>query len=121
MIVSNTTIARPPTLRSKDAGETGGLSGVPLFEPSTRTLAATWLRVENQFPLIGVGGIDGPDRAFQKIAAGATLVQLYSAIVYKGSALVREILAGLEVRLAHAGHASVRDLVGTQAQDWATR
>ncbi len=79
MIVSNTTIARPETLADQaTARETGGLSGRPLFRRSTEMLAETWRRVEGQFPLVGVGGIASPEDAIAKIAAGATLVQLYS-------------------------------------------
>lgn len=95
MIVSNTTISRPDTLRSPLAKETGGLSGKPLFALSTFMLAQTYLRVEGQFPLIGVGGIDSAETARAKIEAGATLVQLYSALVYEGPGLVARIKAGL--------------------------
>ncbi|QGM98278.1 quinone-dependent dihydroorotate dehydrogenase [Methylocystis parvus] len=95
MIVSNTTISRPDTLRSPLAKETGGLSGKPLFALSTFMLAQTYLRVEGQFPLIGVGGIDSAKAAHAKIEAGATLVQLYSALVYEGPGLVARIKAGL--------------------------
>ncbi|HEY8125695.1 MAG TPA: quinone-dependent dihydroorotate dehydrogenase [Methylocystis sp.] len=95
MIVSNTTVSRPLTLRSPLAKESGGLSGAPLFDLSTRMLAQTYLRVEGQFPLIGVGGIDSADAALAKIEAGATLVQLYSALVYAGPGLVTRIKRGL--------------------------
>jgi dihydroorotate dehydrogenase len=95
MIVSNTTISRPNTLRSPLAKESGGLSGKPLFPLSTYMLAQTYLRVEGQFPLIGVGGIDSAEAARAKIEAGATLVQLYSALVYEGPGLVARIKAGL--------------------------
>lgn len=95
MVVSNTTISRPATLRSPLAKESGGLSGAPLFDLSTRMLAQTYLRVEGQFPLIGVGGIDSAQAALAKIDAGATLVQLYSALVYDGPALIARIKRGL--------------------------
>lgn len=101
MIVSNTTISRPATLRSHFAKESGGLSGAPLFDLSTRMLAQTFLRVEGQFPLIGVGGIDSAEAALAKIEAGATLVQLYSALVYEGPSLVARIKRGLLDILAH--------------------
>jgi dihydroorotate dehydrogenase len=87
-------------LRSKLASEAGGLSGEPLFALSTQRLAQVFLRVEGQFPLIGVGGIDGPQAAFAKLEAGATLLQLYSALVYEGPALIARIKAGLVSRLA---------------------
>src|SRR5204863_6114864 len=85
MIVANSTLMRPPSLR--DAGhaiEQGGLSGRPLFKLSTRMLAETYVRVEGAFALIGVGGIDSSGTALTKIRAGASLIQLYSSLVYKG-------------------------------------
>src|SRR5438270_10323558 len=92
MIVCNTTIARPRTLREgKIAREGGGLSGKPLFGLATRMLAETFVRVEGQFPLIGAGGIDSGTTALAKMRAGANLVQLYSALVFRGLALVGEI------------------------------
>ncbi|HEX8663483.1 MAG TPA: quinone-dependent dihydroorotate dehydrogenase [Beijerinckiaceae bacterium] len=100
LIVSNTTITRPPMLRETAlAKETGGLSGKPLFGLSTTMLAETFLRVEGRVPLIGVGGVDSAEAAWTKIRAGASLVQLYTALVYKGPALVGEIKQGLSRRL----------------------
>src|SRR6187402_3201253 len=96
MIVSNTTISRPESLKEKAvATETGGLSGAPLFDLSTQVLAETARRVGGRFPLIGVGGIHSAKTAKAKIEAGATLVQLYSSLVYKGPGLVSEIKKGL--------------------------
>jgi dihydroorotate dehydrogenase len=118
MIVSNTTISRPATLRSQLAKESGGLSGAPLFSLSTRMLAQTFLRVERQFPLTGVGGIDGPDAAFAKFEAGATLVQLYSALVYEGPSLVRRIKRGLIERLEREG-VELAAIVGRRAAELA--
>ncbi|CAM5771580.1 quinone-dependent dihydroorotate dehydrogenase [Bosea minatitlanensis] len=115
MIVSNTTVARPATLRSAARTETGGLSGKPLFAASTQVLAETFLRVEGQFPLIGVGGVDSAEAAFAKIRAGATLVQLYSALVYKGPGLVREIKAGLASQARRAGLPRLTALIGRDA------
>lgn len=100
LTVSNTTIARPETLKEKAlAAETGGLSGKPLFVPSTRILAETFLRVERRIPLIGVGGVDSAEAAWAKIRAGASLVQLYSAMVYKGPGLIGDIKRGLVQKL----------------------
>ncbi len=118
MIVSNTTIARPASLRSKLASEAGGLSGAPLFALSTQRLAQVFLRVEGQFPLIGVGGIDGPQAAFAKLEAGATLLQLYSALVYEGPALVARIKDGLASRLA-GKNMSLDAVIGRKAKDFA--
>jgi dihydroorotate dehydrogenase len=95
MIVSNTTISRPETLRSPLAAQGGGLSGAPLFTLSTSMLAQTYLRVDGQFPLVGAGGVDSAETALRKIEAGATLVQLYSALVYEGPGLVGRIKRGL--------------------------
>jgi dihydroorotate dehydrogenase len=119
MIVSNTTIARPETLKDQaTAKETGGLSGKPLFSASTRILAQTFLRVEGAFPLIGVGGISSPQTAFAKLEAGATLVQLYSALVFKGIGLVGDIKQGIASRL-RAERCTLSSVTGRKAQDWA--
>ena len=118
MIVSNTTISRPETLRSPLAKETGGLSGAPLFALSTRRLAQVFLRVEGQFPLIGVGGIDGAEAAFAKLEAGASLLQLYSALVFEGPGLAKRIVAGLAERVAREG-AGLAGIVGRGAAELA--
>lgn len=115
MIVSNTTIARPESLRSAAKAETGGLSGKPLFAASTRLLAETFLRVERQFPLIGVGGIDSAASAFAKIRAGADLVQFYSAMVFQGPGLVKTIKTGLAREARQAGLSRLSALVGRDA------
>jgi dihydroorotate dehydrogenase len=114
MIVSNTTLTRPPGLRSAAAGEAGGLSGRPLFALSTRILAETYLRVEGAFPLIGVGGVDSAEAAWTKIRAGASLVQLYTALVHRGFGLVGEIKSGLLDRL-RGGRMSLKGAVGADA------
>lgn len=117
MIVSNTTITRPGAIGTHRIGlEAGGLSGKPLFELSTRMLAATFLRVERQFPLVGVGGVDSAETAWAKIAAGATLVQIYSALVFSGPGLIAAIKRGLCGRL---GDNALEAVVGSKAGDWA--
>jgi dihydroorotate dehydrogenase len=119
MIVSNTTIDRPASLKDQaTAKETGGLSGRPLFARSTAMLAEAWRRVEGQFPLVGVGGVASAEDAYAKIAAGATLVQLYSGLVFKGFGLVGELKQGLVHRMMRERVASVADLVGTANADW---
>jgi dihydroorotate dehydrogenase len=116
LVVANTTVARPASLKEQAlAREAGGLSGRPLFDLSTRLLAETYLRVEHRLPLVGVGGIDCAETAWTKIKAGATLVELYSALVFKGPALIGKIKRGLVARLARAGNPSLADVVGTQA------
>ena len=118
MIISNTTISRPAGLHGPVA-ETGGLSGKPLFALSTHMLAQTYLRVEGQFPLIGVGGIHDGASAYAKIEAGASLLQLYSALVFKGLDLIGDIKSGLLAGLARNGHAHIAEATGTKAKDWA--
>ena len=119
MIVSNTTITRPASLRGAARAEAGGLSGAPLFELSTRVLAQTFLRVEGRFPLVGVGGVHSAETAWAKIEAGATLVQVYSSLVYEGLGLVGAIKRGLVERLAASGKARLADVTGAKAAEWA--
>ncbi len=118
MIVSNTTISRPASLGSNLAGEPGGLSGAPLFALSTQRLAQVFLRVERQFPLIGAGGIDSPEAALAKIEAGASLVQLYSGLVYEGPGLVARIKHGLAARLEREDVA-LEAIIGREARKYA--
>jgi dihydroorotate dehydrogenase len=118
MIVSNTTISRPNFLRDEAQSEAGGLSGAPLFALSTHMLAQTFLRVERQFPLIGVGGVDGPEAAWAKIEAGATLIQLYSALVYEGMGLIERIKSGLIAHLSARGMSQIDQAVGGAVDDW---
>jgi dihydroorotate dehydrogenase len=116
MIVGNTTIGRPPGVRDQaTAKEPGGLSGRPLYPLATRMLAETYVRVEGAFPLIGVGGIDSGAAALGKIRAGADLLQLYSALVFGGLALVGEIKAALTGALDRGEVEKLSDLVGTDA------
>jgi len=118
--MSNTTISRP-NLHSHLAHEQGGLSGKPLFPLSTRNLAKLRLLTKGRIPLIGIGGISGVETAWTKILAGASLLQLYSALVYKGPELVPEILRGIAQRTIASGCAHFSEAVGTQAEAIATR
>ncbi len=117
LIIANTTVARPATLASPHAREAGGLSGRPLFQPATRLLAQAWLRLEGRVPLIGVGGVEDAATALAKIEAGASLLQLYTALIYKGPGLIGEIKRGLAARLG-AGE-RLAALVGSRAVAWA--
>jgi dihydroorotate dehydrogenase len=117
IIATNTTLARDG-LRSSARAEAGGLSGAPLFERSTRVLARLSHLTGGQMPLIGVGGIGSAEDAYAKIRAGASAVQLYSALAYKGLSLVRQIVHGLDALLARDGMASVAEAVGTGRGDW---
>ncbi len=112
MIVSNTTVSRPATLRDPNKTEAGGLSGRPAFDISTRMLAETYRRVDGRFPLIGVGGVDSAQAAIAKMEAGAALVQLYSGLVFEGVGLVGRIKAGLSRRLDAEKLPNVAALVG---------
>jgi dihydroorotate dehydrogenase len=111
IIVSNTTVARPETLTSKDKAEIGGLSGAPLLEPSTEMLRA-FRQADAALPLIGVGGIASGAHAYAKIRAGADAVQLYSALVYGGPGLVVRIKRELAALLRADGFASVTQARG---------
>ncbi len=116
MVVGNTTLTRPPSLRDQaTAREAGGLSGRPLFRLATRMLAETYVRTEGAFPLVGVGGIDSGGTALTKIRAGASLIQLYSSLVYKGVGLVADIKADLLSALVRTGRSSLDELVGADA------
>jgi dihydroorotate dehydrogenase len=111
LIVSNTTIARPP-LKSHHACETGGLSGAPLFDSSTRVLAQMYQRVGDAVTLVGVGGIASGEDAWAKIRAGASLVQLYTALAFEGPSLVGRIKRELLAAMTRDGFATVMDAVG---------
>jgi len=115
LIVSNTTITRPDTLASLHATEQGGLSGAPLFNLSTEVLGEFYARLGDRVPIIGVGGIRSAEDAYAKICAGASAVQLYSALVYHGPGLVRDINRGLAELLRRDGHESVAAAVGSTA------
>lgn len=120
MIVSNTSIARPAALQGlRHGSESGGLSGRPLFRPATILLAKTYLRVEGAFPIIGVGGIASGADALEKIAAGASLIQLYSALIYQGPGLIGEIKSAMLATLTASGAASLAPLIGKDAKTWA--
>ncbi|MBO6504647.1 MAG: quinone-dependent dihydroorotate dehydrogenase [Kordiimonadaceae bacterium] len=112
LIVSNTTIERPEFLKSADKTEMGGLSGKPLFEPSTDMLAKVYKATDGKIPLVGVGGISSGADAYAKIRAGASLVQLYSMLVYEGPGLVERVKKDLNKLLKKDGFATVAEAVG---------
>lgn len=112
LIVGNTTIARPPGLRGRHRGEAGGLSGRPLFPLAIRLLAEMYRLTEGRIPLVGCGGVAGGADAYAMIRAGASLVQLYTALVYEGPGLVRRIKAELAHLLRRDGFASIAAAVG---------
>ncbi|GAB4522168.1 MAG: quinone-dependent dihydroorotate dehydrogenase [Roseibium sp.] len=120
LIVSNTTVSRDGLTGNGAAGEAGGLSGRPLFRRSTIILARTRKLAGPELPIIGVGGIDSAETAWTKITAGADLLQLYSSLVFKGPALVGEILSGLAAKLDAHGLGSLREARDSNTEAWAS-
>lgn len=112
LIATNTTIARPASLKDPRRGESGGLSGRPLFEPSTRVLGRLYKLTGGKIPLIGVGGVGSGADAYAKIRAGASLVQLYTALVYEGPGLIGTIKRDLAQCLRRDGFSSLAGAVG---------
>ncbi len=112
LVVSNTTLARPPGLRSAHRGEAGGLSGRPLFLPSTRLLRLMARHAGGRIAFVGVGGISSGADAYAKILNGATALQLYTALVYTGPGIIQRILDELSASLARDGHSSLAAAVG---------
>lgn len=121
LIVANTSVGRPATLASPAATETGGLSGRPIFELSTRLVARCYLRCGGALPIIGVGGVENIETALAKIEAGATLIQIYTGLIYRGPGLVGEILRGLGAELSRRGLPSLKGCVGARAEEIAAR
>ncbi|WP_406645317.1 quinone-dependent dihydroorotate dehydrogenase [Aliisedimentitalea scapharcae] len=117
VIATNTTLSRDG-LKSVFKDETGGLSGAPLFEKSTRVLARLSLLLDGDIPIIGVGGIATAEQAYAKICAGASAVQLYTALVYGGISLASDIARGLDHLLARDGFDTVAQAVGSKREDW---
>lgn len=116
IIVSNTTIARPDSLQSCYKGEVGGLSGRPLLAPSTAILRKIYNLTKGNVPLVGVGGVDSGAAAYQKIRAGASLVQLYSSLVYQGFEVVSRVNGELSALLEKDGVKTVSDAVGVDCK-----
>lgn len=117
IIATNTTLDRAG-LASPDRDQAGGLSGAPLFEKSTRVLARLSELTGGRMPLVGVGGISTAEQAYAKICAGATAVQLYTALIYQGLSLVPRIARGLDALLERDGYANVGQAVGSKRKDW---
>lgn len=117
IIATNTTLSRDG-LAGPHAAEAGGLSGQPLFRRSTRVLARLHQETGGRIPLIGVGGISTPEDLWQKLRAGATAVQVYSAMIYKGLSVAARLAEALDDRLAREG-VNLADLTGSGVADWA--
>jgi len=119
--ISNTTLARPGVSHITTAKEAGGLSGRPLFHRSTAMLARVHQATGGRVPLIGIGGIDSTDRALAKIEAGASLLQLYTGLIYEGAGLIGRIKRHLHETCRARGVANISALTGTRAAEWASR
>ncbi|WP_137702396.1 quinone-dependent dihydroorotate dehydrogenase [Marimonas lutisalis] len=117
IVATNTTLSREG-LQSPARDQAGGLSGAPLFEMSTRVLAKFSSLLDEHIPLVGVGGISSAEDAYAKICAGASAVQVYSAMVYQGLSVIPDIARGLDALLERDGHANVAYAVGSKRKDW---
>jgi dihydroorotate dehydrogenase len=113
LIVANTTVSRP-ALKSRLAGEQGGLSGAPLKPLALQALRKFRSAAAGEMPLIGAGGIASAEDAWERIRAGASLVQLYSAMVFEGPGIARRIAEGLAERVERAGFANIAEAVGSE-------
>ena len=120
IVVSNTTLSRQRLKDASFAREAGGLSGRPLFASSTRMLARVYLLTEGKLPLIGVGGIDSGEAALAKIAAGSSLIQLYTGLVFEGLGLVGRIKQAILTAIERAKADSLAPLIGARAEEWAS-
>lgn len=112
IVVTNTTIERPDSLKNKNSIETGGLSGQPLFEMSTEVLRDMYRLTDGKIPLIGVGGVSNGAQAYAKIKAGASLVQLYSAMIYRGPGIATTIAEELAALVKQDGYMNVSEAIG---------
>jgi dihydroorotate dehydrogenase len=121
IVVSNTTLSRNDLREASFAREAGGLSGRPLFARSTRMLARVYLLTEGKLPLTGVGGIDSGEGALAKIAAGASLIQLYTGLVFEGLGLIGRIKQALVAAIERAKGGSLAPLIGARAEELASR
>jgi dihydroorotate dehydrogenase len=119
--VSNTTLSRARLSPSRDMNESGGLSGRPLFHRATVTLARVYQLTGGRIPLIGIGGIDSGATALAKIEAGATLMQLYTGMVYQGPGVIGDIKRHLISAVRRAGVANITKLTGTKSAEWAAK
>jgi dihydroorotate dehydrogenase len=112
LVISNSTIERPDTLRSNFKNEIGGLSGSPLFLKSTLMLKKMYTLTNGQIPLIGVGGVSNALECYEKIKSGACLIQLYSALIFQGPFIVNKILLDLSNILKMDGYKNIKDAIG---------
>ena len=116
LIITNTTLSRPANLQSAHKTEAGGLSGRPLFSLSTETLRQAYRFTEGKIPLIGVGGISSAQDAWEKIAAGASLVQIYSALIYQGLEMVPRVIKQLSQKVEREGFSNISEVIGSKSE-----
>ena len=121
VMISNTTLSRSNVQNNKISSESGGLSGKPLFERSTIVLAKFAQRLPSKLPLIGIGGVSDAEAAWDKLEAGASLVQTYSCMVYKGPKIAHDICSGLTSKLEREGLNNIAEVTGTKTAEWATK
>ncbi|MEO1134937.1 MAG: dihydroorotate dehydrogenase (quinone), partial [Cyanobacteria bacterium J06639_1] len=121
IIATNTTISRDRLTTQYLAAtgtspqqEAGGISGAPVRSRSTEVIAHIWRQTSGRVPIVGVGGIDSADAAWEKIRAGASLLQVYTGLVYEGPALIKAIAEGLSAKLSESGMAHIREAIGAQ-------
>ncbi len=119
--ISNTTLTRPGLSENPTGREAGGLSGRPLFHRSTVMLARFYSETGGKVPLIGLGGVESAETARAKFEAGASLIQLYTALIYEGPSLLTRIKDGLSAAVRETGATSVTALIGRKAGEWAAR
>jgi len=118
LLISNTTLERPISLIGKNRAESGGLSGQPLFKRSTEILADMYKRVNGEITLIGIGGVASGEDAYKKIRAGASVIQLYTALVYKGPGLIEEIKSTLAACLTRDGLSNITSAIGVDSSTY---
>lgn len=121
IIISNTTLSRTGLEDTSSAGEAGGLSGQPLFTRSTRMLARVYQITRGEIPLIGVGGVNCGETALAKLQAGATLIELYTGLIYEGPSLITRIKRALIRHCEENGYHSIEQTIGTKADKWAAK
>ncbi|MBT07370.1 MAG: dihydroorotate dehydrogenase (quinone) [Rhodospirillaceae bacterium] len=118
LLISNTTLDRPASLIGKNRAESGGLSGQPLFERSTQILADMYKRVNGDIALIGIGGVASGQDAYKKIRAGASIIQLYTALIYKGPELIEEIKSTLSAYIKRDGFPNITSAIGVDVSKY---
>ena len=108
LIATNTTVARPESLKSQHAAEVGGLSGAPVKEQATECIRQFYKLLQGRVQIIGVGGIKDADDAWEKLLAGADYLQIYSQFIYQGPAMIAQIVEGIKTKVESHGHTDLK-------------